>query len=70
MKLQSKLAGAGVAAFVLLTSPAVQASPGQNAASVVNVTNSAVQSAVRSARDDAAHRALAHQQGTSAAKAR
>jgi hypothetical protein len=54
MKLQSKLIAAGLGAFVLLASPAVQANPSVNA--VTNATNSAVQSAVRNARDDAARR--------------
>jgi len=70
MKLQSKLFGACVGAFVLLASPAVQASQNYETASSVNATNSAVQSAVQTARDDAARRALAHQQKKSTTKTR
>jgi hypothetical protein len=58
VKRQSKLIAASLGAFVLLASPAVQANPSFNGA---DVTNSAVQSAVRSARDDAA-RKIAQQQ--------
>jgi hypothetical protein len=60
MKLQSKLIGACVGALVLLASPAVQASPvSYNAASAVNASTSAAQSAVRAMRDDIARRKVA-----------
>jgi hypothetical protein len=56
MKLQSKLIGACIGAFVLLASPAVQASPVYNAAGAANASTSAAQSAVRAMRDDIARR--------------
>jgi len=64
MKLQSKLIAAGLGAFVLLASPTVQANPSVNATAVTNATNSAVQSAVRNARDDAARRIAQHKSTT------
>jgi hypothetical protein len=72
MNLQSKLIGACVGAFVLLASPAVQASPSIStigASNAANAANSAVQSAVRNARDDAARR-VAQRQIKSGVKAR
>ena len=61
MKFQSKLVAALIGATVLLASPAVQASPGFGG-HAISATNSAVQSAVRAARDDAARRAAIVQQ--------
>jgi hypothetical protein len=69
MKFQFKLAAALLGASVLLASPAVQASPGFGGAAI-SATNSAVQSAVRAARDDAARKAATVQQTKTEAKAR
>lgn len=63
MKFQDKLVCAS--ALIALAMPFAQANAGYSAAIAAHdATNSAVQSAVRAARDDAARRAMAQQWGS------